>query len=184
MRINLASNWSMWQITVQDTMLLLRCTDILRETRTIHHCKKNSKWGQWLLHREPWKNQGPAGGITSWTHSFVCKALQLLQVRKHIITGNNWSIHKLISSSISKEQVEEKSKSHNKTYKREKWNKITIVRRSEEDKRQANRQRERECVWETQTEKEKPVQQWNIWAQEGSWVWSRQIWESPKRYWA
>lgn len=116
--------------------------------------QKNSKWGQWLLHREPWKNQGAAGGITSWSHCFVCKALQLLQVRKHILTGHNWSIHKLISSSISKEQVEEKSKSHNKTYMRGKWNKITIMKRSEEDKRQTNRQREGMCLRDTDREGE------------------------------
>lgn len=49
---------------------------------------------------------------------------------------------------------------------RGKRNKITILRRSEEDKRQTNRHRERARVFErdreTRLEKEEPVQQGNI----------------------
>lgn len=152
-------------------MFLFRCTDILtyilRKNRKIHHCKKkkipNGVSG--FCTESPEKTKVLLMALASWTHYFVCKALQLLQVRKYIITWHNWSICKLISASISKGQVEEKWKNHNETYVRGKWNKIIIIRRSGEDKRQINKQRERKKhVLETKTHKEKPVQQWNIWA--------------------
>lgn len=57
------------------------------------------------------------------------------------MTWHNGSIGRLISASVSKEQIEEKSKSHNKTCIRGKWNKITILRWSEEDKREIGRER-------------------------------------------
>lgn len=130
---------------------------ILRRNRMINHCKNIQMGSLSGYCREHWKDRGAADGITSWTHCFSVQssAATLTQVRKHIMTWHNWSICRFISTSISKEQVEEKSKSHNKTYMRGKWNKITILRRSEEDKRQANRQRERARVPERQTELER-----------------------------